>query len=216
MSILIEDLVNKIKTVFDTTKVLSVDTVYEKINSTEELRLVISMNKILYDDINIIYTKIIFNTDNTKSRLTKNYFTYLYDINCEYIRINFSSLDDFETKIKTIFKENKFGDNIKILSDFIKSPATLINKWFEDNEVSNISITNVDNKRISIMPCKSIFFNFNLSLSNNQNVDLTIKKDNDDEYIFKFKIFDNIYEDKETNLKTLIGVIGENIKKYIK
>ena len=216
MDILIEDLVNKIKNVFDTTKVLSVDTIYEKILNSEELRLIISINKILYDDINIIYTKLIFTTDNTKSKLTKNYFTYLHDINCEYVRIEFSSLDDFENKIKNTFKENKFGENIKILSDFIKSPATLINKWFENNEVSNISVTNVDEPKISIMPCKSIYFNFKLSLSNNQNVDLTITKNGEDEYNFKFEIFNNIYEDKEINLKKLVETIGENLKKRIK
>jgi len=216
MNISIEDLVNKIKNVFDTTKVLSVDTIYEKILNSEELRLVISINKILYDDINIIYTKIIFTTDNIKSKITKNYFTYLYDINCEYVRIEFSDLEDFENKIKNIFKENKFGENIKILSQFIKSPATLINKWFDNNEISKISVTNVDNKKISIMPCKSIYFNFEISLSNNQIVDLTITKNVDDEYNFKFEIFKKIYEDKEDNLKNLVETIGENLKKYIK
>jgi len=216
MNILIEDLVNKIKSVFDTTKVLSVDTIYEKILNSDELRLVISINKILYDDINIIYTKLIFTTDNTKSRLTKDHFTYLHDINCEYVRIEFSNLDDFEIKIKNIFKENKFGENIKILSDFIKSPATLINKWFENNDISEISVINVDEPKISIMPCKSLYFNFKISLSNNQNVDLTITKNGEDEYNFKFEIFNNIYEDKEINLKKLVETIGENLKKRIK
>ena len=124
MDILVGDLVGKIKEVFDSTKVLSVESVYEKINDSEDLRLVISMNKILYDDVNIIYTKIIFNCDGTKSKITKNNFTYLFDINCEYVRIEFSTLEDFSSKISSIFKENKFGDNIKILSKFVKSPST--------------------------------------------------------------------------------------------
>ena len=216
MNISIEELVNKIKSIFDTTKVLSVDTIYEKISNSDELRLVISINKILYDDINIIYTKFIFTTDNMKSKLTKNYFTYLHDINCEYIRIDFSNLDDFENKIKSIFKEKKFGENIKILSDFIKSPATLINKWFENNEISDISIINIDEPKISIMPCKLLYFNFKLSLSNNQNVDLTITKNNDAEYNFKFEVFKKTYEDNKSDLNTLVETIGENLKKYIK
>ena len=49
MDIIVGDLVNKIKEVFDSTKVLSVESVYEKIEGTQDLRLVISMNKILYD-----------------------------------------------------------------------------------------------------------------------------------------------------------------------
>src|SRR5574343_379781 len=121
MDILVGDLINKIKEVFDSTKVLSVETVYEKIKSSNDLRLVVSMNKILYDDVNIIYTKLIFNTDINKSKLTKNNFTYLFDINCEYVRIEFLDLEDFANKISNIFKENKFGENIKILTKFIKS-----------------------------------------------------------------------------------------------
>ena len=216
MDILVGDLVNKVKEVFDSTKVLSVESVYEKIGGTEDLRLVISMNKILYDDINIIYTKLIFTCDNTKSKLTKNNFTYLFDINCEYVRIEFNTLEEFSSKITNIFKENKFGENIKILSKFVKSPSTLINKWFQENKVTDISVINVKDEKISIMPCKSMFFNFTIDLSNNKNVNLTISKEGEKEYIFKFKIFDNIYEDKQTNLKKLVEIIGDNLKNKIK
>ena len=214
--IIVGDLVNKIKEVFDSTKVLSVESVYEKIEGTEDLRLVISMNKILYDDINLIYTKLIFNCDNTKSKITKNNFTYLYDINCEYHRIDFTTLEDFSNKITNIFKENRFGENIKILSKFIKSPSTLINEWFQENKITDISVINVKEEKISIMPCKSLFFNFTIDLNNNKNVDLTISKEGEKEYVFKFKIFDNIYEDKQTNLKKLIEIIGDNLKNKIK
>jgi hypothetical protein len=216
MDILIEDLVKKIKSVFDTTKVLSVKTVYEKINGSDDLRLIISMDKILYDDINVIYTKLIFISDNNKYKLTKNYFTYLFDINCEYVRIEFSDLNDFSTKISSVFNENKFGENIKILSDFIKSPSTLINKWFEKNDIANISILNVEQKSISIMPCKSLNFNFIIDVSNNDKVDLTISKEGEKDYLFKFKIFNNIYEDNEVNLKRLVETIGTNIKNNVK
>jgi hypothetical protein len=216
MEILIEDLVAKIKAVFDTTKVLSVKTVYEKINGSDELRLVVSMDKILYDDVNIIYTKLIFTTNKDKFKLTKNYFTYLFDINCEYVRIEFTDLNDFSTKISNIFKENKFGDNIKILSDFIKSPSTLINKWFEKNNITNISILNVEQKTISIMPCKLLSFSFIIELNNNDKVDLTISKEGEKDYLFKFKIFNNIYEDNESNLNRLVETIGSNIKNNVK
>lgn len=215
-NIIVGDLVNKIKEIFDETKALSVESVYEKIEGSNDLRLVISMNKILYDDINIIYTKIIFTCDNTKSKLTKSNFTYLYDINCEYHRLDFTTLEDFSNKITNIFKENKFGENIKILSKFIKSPSTLINKWFQENKITDISVINVKEEKISIMPCKSTFFNFTIDLNNNKNIDLTISKEGDKEYVFKFKIFDNIYEDKQSDLKKLIEIIGDNLKNKIK
>lgn len=215
MDILIEDLINKIKQIFDSTKVLSVESVYEK-TSTNDLRLVISMNKILYDDINIIYTKLIFVTDQNKTNITKNYFTYLYDINCEYVRIEFLDLEDFSNKILKVFKENKFGENIKILSKFIKSPSTLINAWFEENDISNISVINVNDEKISIKPCESISFEFNIELNINQTVELTISKEGDKEYIYKFKIFNNIYEDKRPNLNDLVKTIASNLKNKIK
>jgi hypothetical protein len=216
MDILIGDLVDKIKEIFDSSKVLSIENVYEKINDSNELKLVISMNKILYDDINIIYTKLIFICDSNKTKLTKNHFTYLFDINCEYVRVEFRDLEDFGKKISNIFKENKFGENIKILSQFVKSPSTLINTWFEDNKITDLSVINVTEEKISIMPCKSLFFNFKIDLNNNQTVDLTISKENNNEYIFKFKVFNNIYEDKETNLNRFVEIIGNNLKNKIK
>jgi len=215
MNILIEDLINKIKQIFDSTKVLSVESVYEK-TSTNDLRLVISMNKILYDNINIIYTKLIFVTDQNKTNITKNYFTYLYDINCEYVRIEFSDLEDFSNKILKIFKENKFGENIKILSKFIKSPSTLINTWFDENDITNLSVINVNDEKIAIKPCELLSFEFNIELNINQTVELTISKEGDKEYIYKFKSFNNIYEDKRPNLNDLVKTIASNLKNKIK
>ena len=138
--ITVADLVNKIKTVFDTTKVLSVDTVYEHIENSEELKLIIFMNKILYEDVNVLYTKLIFITDANKTNVTKNYFTYLFDINCEYHRVEFTDVEDMSNKITEVFKSNNFGENLKILSKFIKSPATLLNEWFSENDVKGLSV----------------------------------------------------------------------------
>ena len=216
MDILISELVNEIKEAFDSTKVRSVESVYEKIENSDELKLIISMNKILYDDINIIYTKIIFFTDINKSKLTRGYFSYLYDINCEYIRINFNTLEEFSNKIKDVFNKDKFGENIKILSKFIKSPSTLINTWFQENNITDISVINVSEKKIDIMPCKSLFFNFIIEMNNNQNVDLTITKENDKDFLFNFNCNNNIYEDRDNTLKRLIETIGDNLKNKIK
>jgi hypothetical protein len=215
MDILIRDLVNKIKEVFNSTKVLSVESTYEQKSDSNDLKLVISINKILYDDVNIIYTKLIFITDNSKSKLTQNYFTYLFDINCEYIRINFSDLEDLSNKISNIFTENKFGENIKILSKFVKSPSTLINEWLQKNDVTDISIVNVKDDKISIKPCESLSFDFIIDLNNNQHVDLTISKEGKGEYVFKFKFLNNIYEDKQADLKRLVETIGDNLKNKI-
>lgn len=216
MEILINDLVNKIKSVFDDTKVYSVETVYEKTNSSDEFKLVISMNKVLYDDINIIYTKIIFITDSNKTKLNKNYFTYLYDINCEYVRVEFSDIEDMSVKISNIFNDNKFGKDIKILSNFIKSPSTIINKWFEKNDIADMSVINVDNKKISIVPCKELRFNFILKLNNNQDIDLTIFKEGKNDYIYDFNIFDVKFQEKRESLTNLVETIGTSLKNNVK
>lgn len=215
MDILVGDLVNKIKTVFDSTKVLSVESTNEKINANE-LRLVISMNKILYDDVNIIYTKILFVIDNNKTKLTKNYFSYLYDINCEYVRVDFTDLEDFSTKITNIFKENKFGEDIKVLSKLIKSPSTLINTWFKENKITDLSVTNFEVEKIPIMPCDLMEFKFVIDLNNNQNGKLSISKKDKNKYVFKFDFLDNIYEDEESNLNHLVETIGNNLKNKLK
>jgi hypothetical protein len=216
MDILISDLIEKIKQIFNSSKVLSIDSVYEKINGSSDLRLVLSMNKLLYDNVNIIFTKLIFSCDKDKIKLTKNNFSYLFDINCNYVKVNFNDIDDFGKKVQNIFKNDKFGDDIKILSKFIKSPSTLINTWFKNNDVSDISIMNVNMEKIQVQPCEETTFDFNIDLSNNQTVDLSINKISNNEYILKFKIFEDIYEEKETSLNRLVSVIGNSLKNKIK
>lgn len=216
MDILVGDLVNEIKNVFNSTKVRSVESVYEKIEGTNDLRLVISLNRVLFDNVNVFYTKLIFTTNDSKGKLTKDYFTYLFDINCEYVRIDFSTLEDLSNKLNSIFKSNKFGDDIKILSNFSKSPSTLINTWFEENNITDISVTNVNEDKINLVPCESLFFNFKIDLNNNNVVDLTLTKKSNNEYLYNFKIFDKVYSDKQTSLKNFIETIGDNLKNKIK
>jgi hypothetical protein len=217
MEILISDLVNNIKESFDSTKVVSVDTVYEKIEDSNDLKLVVFMNSILYDDINIIYTKLIFIVSEDKYKITKNYFTYLYDINCEYVRLGFEDMEEFKSKLKNVFEKTKFGDNIKILSEFIKSPAVLVNEWLSENDVSDLSVTGFKYEpKIKIMPCKSLFFSFAINLSNEQSVDLEISKYRKTSYIFKFKILDNYETVEQENLNNLVQVVGDTLKNKIK
>lgn len=212
MEILVEDVVNKIKEIFNNTKVSTVETIYEKNDS--DLKLIISLDKILYDNTNIIYTKIIFNTDIDKIKLTKNYFTYLYDINCEYVRIYFDNINELYNKINTIFNSGNFGDNIKILSNFIKSPSSLINIWFEKNNITNLSVINVISEKINIVPCKLLSFTFTIELNNNQIVKLTIMRDN--YFIFKFEFLNTIHKEEDNNLNRLIEIIGNTLKNKLK
>lgn len=216
MAILLSDLEQKIDKIFNTSKVLSVNSVWEKSDSTD-WKLVIFLNKILYDDIYVIYTKLIFIADEQKTKLTKNFFSYLYEINCEWVRVDFNDLEDFTSKIKDIFEGNKFGKDIKILSEFMKSPAVLINEWLGENKISDISVTGFNYEpKVKIMPCKSLFFSFGIDLSNNSKVGLEIKKENENKYFFKFQILDDYFTVEQDNLNNLVSVIGDTLKNKVK
>lgn len=217
MAILLSDLENKIDKIFNTSKVLSVNSVFEKISGSDELRLVIFLNKILYDDIYLIYTKLIFITDSQKVKLTKNFFNYLYEINCEWVRVEFEDLEDLTGKIQSIFDDNRFGNDLKILSEFMKSPAVLINEWLGENEISDLSVTNFNYEpKVKIMPCKSLFFSFTISLSNNEEITMEIKKEKNNLYFFKFNILNEYHTVQQDNLNNLVDVIGDTLKNKVK
>ena len=63
------DLEQVIKSVFDDSKVSSVNTTYEK--DDDGFKFIITMNNIFYEKTNIIHNKIIFYTDEKKRKLTK-------------------------------------------------------------------------------------------------------------------------------------------------
>jgi hypothetical protein len=79
-------------------KVSSIDTVYELSESEEYYKLVISIHNLSIEDTLIIHTKFIFKTDLGKSKIVDNSFIYLYDINCNYHKQNFSNVIDLKIK----------------------------------------------------------------------------------------------------------------------
>jgi len=215
----IKDIETSLKKVFSNASIQSIDSVYEK--TKKGYSLVIDFKNLFLSKTNIIFTKLIFEVDKDKTYLLSNddnfQFKYLFDINCNYKIRMFSNLDELEKLVSSIFIDNKFGDNIKILSSFIKSPSSLINNWFSENGVRNISIYDVKmDEKYKIIPCKSLFFSFAINLNNQIDIDLTLKKDNNTNYIFDFKIYDNTIKEERENLSTMIQVIGETLKtKYI-
>lgn len=214
--IAIKEIEDAIKDIFSEAEIMSIDSVYEKIEGSSDLKLVIFFNRLLGEDISLLYTKLIFIVDENKVNLSKNNFLYLYEINCEYVKINFNDLEDFKTKLKNIFDKKQFGDNIQILSKFIESPAFFINEWFKDNKVNEISVLNVKyDPKVHILPCKSLFFSFDMDVSNNE-IKLTITKQNNGYFNFSFKINDDIINIEKTNLNTIVETIGETLKNNIK
>ena len=70
----------------------TVETVYEMSDKEDFLKLVISIHGLTTEDTSIIHTKFIFKTDLEKRNIIDNYFIYLYDINCIYHKIEFSTI----------------------------------------------------------------------------------------------------------------------------
>ena len=220
MVISIKDIEDSIKKVFKNTTFQSSNSVYEK--TKDGYLLVVDFKNLFFSETNIIFTKFTFNVDKNKMYLLPNddglhQFKYLYDINCNYQMKVFDSTFDFEKSLSKIIKSNKFGDNIKILSNFIKSPSSLINNWLFENNVRNVSVFNVKlDERYKIIPCKSLFFNFIIDLNGQIDLKLTIQKESNNNYIFTFKIYDTTLVEDSSNLSTMIQVIGDMIKtKYI-
>lgn len=219
-TITVKDIETTLKNALSDASVQSADSTYEK--TDDGYRLVIDIKNLFMERTNVIYTKFIFYVDKNKIYLLPSdngifQFRYLYDINCNYNVVQFDDIGELERIIKKIISKNKFGDNIKILSRFIKSPGTLINKWFSDNGVRNISVYEVRvDDRYKIIPCKSLSFNFVINLNNQMEIKLSLSKENKSDYVFVFRIYDDTIKEERSNLSTLVQTIGDTIKtKYV-
>jgi len=215
MEITIEELEETIKDVLGDSDVLNTETVYEHIeNETDRLKLVIFFNKLFGENQSVLYTKLIFVTDIDKINVITDSFLYLYDINCQYHNIKFDDLYELEDKLSDIINKNKFGRNLKILSEFIEKPSFLINDWLTEHNITNFSITSIKyNPKIHIIPCKSLFFSFDINI-NNQIIELNITKE--DSFVFSFNINNEIIKTEKQNLNTLIEIIANTLKNNIK
>jgi len=215
----LKDVNNTIKTIFNKSSIQSVDSIYEKQNNG--YKLVIDIKNLYLNEINIIFTKLIFDVDDNKTYLLPNennfQLKYLYDINCNYKIKIFDNLMDLKQVLIDIFHKNQFGDDIKMLSEFIKSPGSLINNWFSNNNIRNISVYNVKMDFLTkITSCKSLSFNFIINLNNQIDINFTLIKHDNTEYEFIFKIHNDTIKEVRSNLKLMIQVIGETLKtKYV-
>lgn len=208
----IQDVMNKN---FDKSKVQSLYMVFEKTNKENEYRLIIDLNKIMYDNIAIIYTKIIFITDDKKENLKYNYFNYLSDYNKTFTKVDFTDITDFKNKILDVFKNRKFSKDVINISNFVKSPVINLNSWFEENNVKGLSISNIEYvPQLKITPTDALKFQFNIKINNND-VELYLYKENG-KFIVKMKFGTEYFEKdfKDTsNLEENIGfLLKENIK----
>jgi hypothetical protein len=200
--------------------VQSVDTVYEMAKNEDFYRLVISIHGLNFEDISIIHTKFIFKTDIEKRNAIDMSFIYLYDINCNYHKIEFDNALDLKEKIEDIIKSGDFGQDILTLSDFIQAPAMFLNYYMKRYNITDYSVFDVKYEpKFKTSPCDETTFDFDININDNYMVNLSIKKvdkessedDFNDYYNFQFKFMDEITTKESDTLDNIHYFIGQNV-----
>lgn len=212
----IRDIEGAIKDAMRGSEIQFSDSVYEEKDG--KLRLIIFFNRLFSKENVVLYTKLLFEVDQNKEYLIENksgqnFFKYLYDINCQYKMKLIDDINDFRNQWSKIIKQNDFGPNIKILSEFIKHPAFVINDWFNKDNIKDISITGFKyDPKMKIVPCKSLSFHFILNVNNSEDIELFIRKEGKNDYILNFKINGENINIEKPDLSTLVQTIGETLK----
>ena len=224
MNIKISEIEEVFKEVFDEEKgmVNTVETVYEMSNKEDFLKLVISIHGLTTEDTSIIHTKFIFKTDLDKRNIIDSSFIYLYDINCVYHKIEFSTIIDLKKKIEDIVESKNFGEDLQILSDFIEAPAMFLNYYMKRAKITDYSIFEVEYEpKFKTTPCDKTTFDFKININDNYHMELSVSKidaedkDDKDTYRYQFRFMDEIETVEADTLKNLHFFIGSNIAKLL-
>jgi len=224
MNLKISEIEEVFKEVFDEEKgvVNTVETIYEMSNKEDFLKLVISVHGLATEDTSIIHTKFIFKTDLEKRNIIDNSFIYLYDINCIYHKIEFSTIIDLKKKIEDVVESKNFGEDLQILSDFIEAPAMFLNYYMKRAKITDYSIFDVEYEpKFKTTPCDKTTFDFKININDNYHMELSIskidadEKDEKDTYRYQFRFMDEIETVEADTLKNLHYFIGSNIAKLL-
>ena len=203
--------------------VSSVDTVYEKPKTEDDfLKLVITIQGLATEDVSIIHTKFIFKTDVEKKRIISDSFLYLYEINCIFHEVEFSSIIDLKRKIEDIIDSNNFGEDLQIISDFIEAPSMFLNYYMRRADITDYSIFDVQYQpKFKHIPCSKTTFDFKMNINNQYDIDLSIRKfdaessDEKDTYKYHFRFMDEITTVETDTLKNFHFFIGNNVAKIL-
>lgn len=215
----IRDIETAIKDAMRGSEIQFSDSVYEEKDG--KLRLIIFFNKLFTTTNVVLYTKLLFEVDKNKEYLVENksgqnFFKYLYDINCQYKMKIIDDINDFKTQWSNVIKNNEFGDNLKILSEFIKQPSFIVNEWFNKNNIKDISLTGFKYEpKMKVMPCKSLSFHFVLNINTSEEVELFIKKEGKNDFMITFTINGENTDIEKSDLSTLVQTICETLKENI-
>jgi len=203
--------------------VQSVETTYEMSGNEEFYKLVISIHSLSIEDTLIIHTKFIFKTDLEKRNIIDNSFIYLYDINCNYHKVDFTNIVNMKNKIEDIIESNDFGEDIQILSDFIEAPAMFLNYYMRRAKITDYSIFDVKYEpKFKTTPCDKTTFDFEIDVNNNYKILLSIYKidrksdeESNDTYRYQFKFMEDIETIENDTIRNIHFTIGSNIARIL-
>lgn len=219
-----KDLETTFKEIFEAERglVQSIETVFELSKDKSFYKLVISIHGLSIEDTLIIHTKFIFKTNLEKNKLIENSFIYLYDINCEYHKVDFRNIIDLRKKIEDIIESNEFGTDLQILSDFIEAPSMFLNYYLKRARITNYSIYDVKyDPKFKTLPCDRITFDFKINVNNAYDISVSIQKKEKEEvddivrYKFRFQFLDKISNREADTLTNIHFFIGSNIAKTL-
>jgi hypothetical protein len=203
--------------------VQSIETVYELSENEEFYKLVISIHGLSVEDTLIIHTKFIFKVDTDKRNIIDNSFIYLYDINCNYHKVDFRNIVDLKNKIEDILESNDFGEDIQILSDFIEAPAMFLNYYMRRAKITEYSIFDVKYEpKFKTTACDKTTFDFEIDVNNNYKFNVSIYKidrasddEENDTYRYQFKFMDDMETVEVDSLRNIHFLIGSNIARIL-
>lgn len=183
MKISIDEIQKVFDDVYGKLYVKKIDTVFEKSDNGKYYKLIISIHNLSYKELVIVHTKFIFDVDIEKSYILNNNFRYLYDINCKYKIRNFDTIENLNNILLDILDTNDFGNDIKIISDFLSSPTVFLNYYLNREKIENINVYDFQyDPDYSIRPCNETSFKFKINISNKYNIIIELFKKSDDNY----------------------------------
>jgi len=212
-----KDAKNIVLKFFSESRVRNASPVWERMKDGKNWKWVLTIHNLNWGDTIIIFTKIILKTDETKTNLILNQFSYLYDLNCNYHFINFKNENTLKKQLSNIIFNNIFGKDIKVLSNFIENPTMKLNNELAKQHITNYTIYDIDySPTISVTPCKISTFDFKFDINNVYQIDLNIKKENALYYVFQFKFETDVDTYKIKKLTSIEKLIIKYIKHKIK
>lgn len=206
----------KMLSFFKDSQVVKTSSVWEKMEDGKGYKWVLVLHNLNWAEAIVIHTKFILKTDLEKKNLLQNQFSYLYDMNCKYRFTDFTDLNDLELKLTRIITENKFGENVRALSEFLVNPTMKLNDFMFKKNIDNYSVFDFEyDPHYSILPCKLINFDFNFDVNNTHKIHLSLKKEANSKFVYRFQLDEQFTEIETDDLKNIEGIIVQYLKSKV-